>query len=151
MTHLDNPIRGNGEGADVSADVKQRARKTVCHFATDKEDAARLLAILGLDGKQDEPPDLRCAGCGIDLTAAQTDTSGAWCTWCKTLVDAGPARAHIAGLRAAKHSLQRISAVSGVPLATVRSIVYGVDGLRAARTTRAMAERVLAVSREELR
>lgn len=38
---------------NVATDMRRRARITVCHYAIDNDDAARLLAMLGLDGPLD--------------------------------------------------------------------------------------------------
>ena len=70
MTQLNNPLGGIGEGFGSTTAERDRARNTVCQYATGRDEATELLQMLGLIDT-DEVPSGRCTCCGkpLPLTA----------------------------------------------------------------------------------
>lgn len=68
MGHIEDLPAG---GPGSTAQERDAARKTVCHYATDAVEAKTMLSMLGLLDEPGRDPGL-CKVCGAELTASQS-------------------------------------------------------------------------------
>lgn len=93
----------------------------------------------------------RCQPCTASSRIAERDRQRqlAYCRW-EPYVDAQPAREHVAALMAAGVGLKRIVKVSGVSQGAIWKLMYGRDGVPSTRIRPGTANRIFAVTSDDL-